>query len=211
MADQILTIAPGDFIKLLAGVLGFGINELNLRSLIDDPPKYTLESSSNSLGAWSARFVLPSGSPVELALVQFKKDERTRNRPDVLWGEWTIHIKGPETSDNPDGMILVFLATHDYVWIRGISPTAGPVVPFKELPPKPEPPEDEWNTPENVNKHMQELHRIEDEMGYPMDSDRFNAYMEGRNRNLAEVHDDELIRAGFDVDPCKGKNRIPLP
>ena len=201
-----------EFIKPITGILGFGMNELNLRSLVDDPPKYVLEGVGDVLGAWSARRVLPNGSVVELALIQFKKDERTRGRDDVMYGEWTIHIKGPATERNPDGMILVFLALHDYVWIRGISATPDPQPPVLTLPPPPPPaPVDDWLLPENQRKHLAELHRIETEMGFPMDSSRFDAYMTGRNRNLTEVHDDELNRAGVSPDPCEGKNKVPLP
>jgi len=210
MGNKLNNALPGDFIQMLWGILSFGTNEVNLRSVVDDPPKYVLESISDALGAWSARRVLPDGSVVELALIQFKKDERTRGRNDVLYGEWTIHIKGPSTPGNEDGMILVFMCTHDYVWIKGLSATATPQPPAVNLPPLPPPPADEWLTDESQLRHDLELQRIEDETGIPVDEDRAKAYMNGRNRNLAEVHDDELQRSGLPFDPCGGKNKLPL-
>ena len=210
MSNRLLNAMPGDFIQMLWGLVMFGTNEFNLRSVVQDPPKFVLESVSDALGAWSARKVLPNGSVVELALIQFKKDERTRGRDDVLWGEWTIHIKGPETPDNPDGMILVFLCLHDYVWIKGLSATEKPQPPAVNLPPVPPPPADEWLTAESQLRHDLELQRIENEIGFPVDEDRAKSYMSGRNRNLSEVHDDELNRAGYPTDPCGGKNKVPL-
>jgi hypothetical protein len=213
---QISQTQPGDVINLFTllqktAELSFGVNELNLRSLIDDPPKYTLESTSPALGAWSARYVLRNGSPVELALVQFKKDERTRGRDDVTYGEWTIHLKGPETPENPDGMMLVFYAVHDYVWAKWLSPQPYPMPPALNLPPAPPPPADDWLTAESQAKRRDEIERIQREMApMPLDDGRVAAYMSGRNRKLAEVHDDELTRAGYDHDPCQGANRIPL-
>jgi hypothetical protein len=208
---------PGDYFALFngflqTGLVSFGLNELNLRSLIDDPPKYTLESRSGALGGWSARYVLPNGSPVELALIQFKKDERTRGRDDVLWGEWTIHLRAqPEHADD-DGMRLVFLATHDYVWVKGLSPSPSPLVPIVELPPPSEPlPVDDWLTAESQSKRAIEIVRLREEMHpTPLDEGRVAAYMSGRNRNLAEVHDDELLRSGKQPDPCGGANRHPV-
>lgn len=210
MGKHLFSADPGDFIRMVSAVVRFGTDELNLRSLLGDTPKFVLEAKSNALGAWSARYVDPQDNVTELALIQYKKDERTRGRDDVLYGEWTVHLKGPSRPNNPDGMELVFLGLHDYVWIRGISPTPYPQPPAITLPPPPEPPADPWLTPEEQRKHLTELHRIEQETGIPMDSDRFDAYMSGRNRNLAEVHDDEMARLGFDTDSCNGVNRIPL-
>jgi len=96
------------------------------------------------------------------------------------------------------------------VWIKGLSPTDKPQPPFLNLPAPPPPPADQWLTDEAQLRHDLELQRIEDEMGFPVDEGRAKAYMSGRNRNLTEVHDDELNRAGYSIDPCEGKNKVPL-
>ncbi len=187
------------FSKLVAtGQLGFGMNEINLHSLVDDPPKYTLSSSSAALGAWSARYVVKDGSGVELALIQFKKDERTRGRDDILWGEWTVHIKGPERFPGDDGMRLVFLALHDYVWFIG---QPGPFPPQHSFPPPPPEPElDEWMSEANVKFHIAQLDAIALEFAewggpeFVPDASTRQAYILGRNRNIKEVHDDMMNR-----------------
>ena len=83
----------------------------------------------------------------------------------------------------------------------------------KPEPPKPPfgPPPDDWLSPASQAKRAQEIARIEAEVSpMPLDADRVASYMAGRNRKLAEVHDDELNRSGLEVDPCGGANRIPL-
>jgi hypothetical protein len=204
---QVFATEPGDYIRLLWGLLGFGTNEVSLRSTVDDPPKFVLESISGSLGAWSARYVLPNGGVVELGLVQYKKDERTRGRDDLLWGEWTVHLRGQPTSTDDDGMRLVFLATHDYVWIKGLSSTASPAVPRIELPPLPPASDDPWLTPEAQRRHSDELDAIAAEFAavggpeFVPDEKTREAYLIGRNRNLKSIHDDMVQRAGFDPGP----------
>lgn len=183
-------------------------NEVTVTSLVDDPPGFRLHSKSDGLGKVSFSKIGADGRVDEHVLVQGKKDERTRGRDDVPYGELTVHIKGPKRDANDDGMVPVFQANHDYVWIKGINGNR-PTPPAITLPPAP--PVEEWTSPANHMKHLREIDRIEQEMGIPMDSGRMNAYLTGRNKNLAEVHDDELRRAGqFRTDPCGGVNRNPL-
>ncbi len=197
---ELLQTQPGDYIALFeklikTGLLGFGMNELAMRSLVADPPKFVLEGvllpGHDSVGAWSARIVV-GDSVIELALIQFKKDERTRGRDDVFWGEWTIHIKGQPIHDKDDGMRLVFLATHDYVWIKGISPTPYPVVPSIELPPPPErPPE-----PEDLAERIKDVEAMREEFApMELDEDKVQAYLQARS-TLKEFHNDNFDRAG---------------
>lgn len=194
----------GNRIILEWGYVEFGFNELTIVSTVPDPPKVRQASPTGSLGAYSFNLLRPDGSQQELVLIQGKKDERTRGRNDVNYGELSVHITGPGEGDA--AQVHVASLHHDYVWLKGISGAYNP--PAIELPPAP-PPED-WNSPENHMKHLREVHRIEIELGQVMDEDRMNAYLTGRNKNLAEVHDDELVRSGLDHDPCNGLNRIPL-
>ena len=77
--------------------------------------------------------------------------------------------------------------------------------------PSPIPPADDWLSPESQVKRRAELTRIAEEVApMPLDEDRVKKYLMGLNRNLAEVHDDELTRSGLPRDPCEGKNKVPL-
>lgn len=79
-----------------------------------------------------------------------------------------------------------------------------PVPPFGPSP-------DDWLSPASQAKRAQEIERIRHELApLELDEDRVRAYMEGRNRKLHEVHDDELTRSGLSVDPCGGAHRVPL-
>lgn len=186
-------------------------NEVTVESHVDDPPAFRLHSKSDSLGKVSFAKIRPDGSADEHVLVQGKKDERTRGRDDVPYGELTVHVKGPERFPGDDGMRLTFVGLHDYTWVKNLDIAPDPRPPLLLLPPKPPPPADDWLTPESQAKRQQEIDRIAAEMApMPLDEGRVKAYMAGRNRNLGEVHDDELTRAAFEHDPCGGANRKPL-
>jgi hypothetical protein len=205
---KLLETQPGDFIQLMdgltkTGLFGFGMNEIGLRSLVGDPPKWALEFSEGGSASWNARYVRRSAdgtilAVIEIALIQFKKDERTRGRDDVVWGEWTIHMKGPGRYDGDDGMVLVFLCTHDYLWHIG---QPGPSVPPIALPPPTEPPADDWTSTANVATHNAELDAIDREFfavcGDPLfviDAKSREAYVSGRNKDLKSLHDDQQAR-----------------
>ena len=183
-------------------------NEVTIESTVDDPPGLRLHSTSDSLGKVSFAKIRPDGSADEHVLVQGKKDERTRGRDDLPYGELTVHVKGPERAPGDDGMCPVFTALHDYVWVKGIN-GAQPTPPILVLPPPPEPPADDWLTPEHMAKHRDELDAIAREFAaiggpefVPDDKTR-EAYLSGRNRDLTSIHNDMVQRAGFDPGPCQ--------
>jgi len=186
-------------------------NEVTVESHVDDPPAFRLHSKSDALGKVSFAKIRADGSADEHVLIQGKKDERTRGREDVPYGELTGHVKGPERFPGDDGMRPIFTMLHDYVWLKGINGDA-PNPPVLVLPPPKElPPVDDWLSPESQAKRAIEITRLREEM-HPteLDEDRVDAYMAGRNKNLAEVHDDELVRSAKSPDPCGGANRVPL-
>jgi hypothetical protein len=187
-------------------------NEVTIESHVDDPPAFRLHSGSESLGKVSFAKVRADGRVDELVLIQGKKDERTRGREDVPYGELTVHVKGPLRHPDDDGMRPTFLMLHDYTWVKNLDLGPSPTPPWIELPPPTEqPPVDEWLTPESQAKRAIEITRLREEMHpTPLDDGRVAAYMSGRNRNLAEVHDDELLRSGKQPDPCGGANRHPV-
>lgn len=196
-----------------------GLNEMTIVNTKDgDPPGLRFVSPDGNCGKWSFCIGDDPASAVEVVLVQGKKDERTRGRQDLKWGETTFHVKGePKNPADPrdDGMRPVGLLLHDYVWWLGINGDA-PQKPQIQLPPVSEPlppvePIDEWLSPESQAKRRIEIDRIRDEMlPTVLDDDRVDAYMSGRNKDLAEVHDNELERAAKSPDPCGGAHRVPL-
>lgn len=195
------------------GRLEISNNEVTVVSTVDDPPAFRLHSRSESLGKVSFAKIRPDGSADEHVLVQGKKDERTRGRHDVPYGELTAHVKGPERGPNDDGMRLVFLALYDYVWAKGINGDA-PAPPVLVLPPPPEDPPDDWTSPENQVQHRDELDAIAREFATASGSPEFvpddktrEAYLSGRNRDLKEIHDDMVIRFGSDPGPCPWKEQ----
>ena len=206
-AEVIRIRRPWGFIELTN-------NEVTVASTVDDPPALRLHALGHALGKVSFGRIRSDGSVDEYALVQGKKDERTREREDIHYGELTVHLKGPLRSPTDDGMQPSILALHDYVWMKNLDGGPSPQPPVLTLPPVvvPEEPADPWLSPESQVKRRAELTRIAEEVApMPLDEDRVKSYLMGRNRNLAEVHDDELTRSGLDHDPCEGKNRIPIP
>lgn len=202
-ADVVRINRPWGYIELTN-------NEVTVASLFDDPPALRLHSKSDSLGKVSFAKIRPDGSADEHVLVQGKKDERTRGRDDVPYGELTVHIKGPERFPGDDGMRLTFVGLHDYTWVKNLDIAPEPRPPLVLLPPKPEPPPDDWLTPENQAKHRDELDAIAAEFnkeipGLVPDDKTREAYLSGRNRNLRSIHDDMVNRLGYDPGPCQWK------
>jgi hypothetical protein len=187
-------------------------NEVTIHSEVDDPPGLRLHSKSDSLGKVSFSKVRPDGSADEHVLVQGKKDERTRGRDDLPYGELTVHIKGPERFPGDDGMRPTFVGLHDYTWAKNFDIWPEPRPPLLMLPPPPEPPEDDWLTPESQAKHRDELDAIAAEFAavggpeFVPDEKTRDAYLSGRNRDLQSIHDDMVTRAGFDPGPCQWKD-----
>jgi len=189
-------------IELPWGYIEYSNNEVVLVSTIDDPPKWRLASTTGSLGAVSWSILNPDGSLNELVLLQGKKDERTRHRSDVNYGEMTLHLKAPPRFPGDDGMILVGLFLHDYVWLRHLAIGGFANPPPIDLPPPVEtvPPAPVCNTSERTRQ----LDRINSEFvpwGITIDGDAYAAYASCRHANLKEVHDDVVVRNNGDHDP----------
>jgi len=176
-------------------------NEVGIRSDVDDPPGLRLESRSRSLGKFSGSHIRADGSSDEHVLVQFKRDERTRARDDLNYGEMTVHIKGPQRSPDDDGMRLVGLFLHDYIWLLGVNGEA-PAPPALVLPPPTEPPVDPPTDPDVIAHRRDYLASIAEEFA-PMEIDpgQAESHMQGRSTER-EVHATMIERAG--VDPCGG-------
>lgn len=218
-------VVPGSLLfQLLAGFLeaGPGINELALVSTEPggDPALFRVGGVTGAGGGLAGDIFVGAPDPQTgvrrremVVLIQYKKDERTRGRDDVLYGELTVHVRGPATERNPDGMMLVALVLHDYVWIKGINGEA-PTKPWIELPepddsvpvpaPSDPPPIDDAERAERVL----DVQAARDEFS-PMDLDegKVNAFLQGRS-SLREFHDDNVARAGTH-DPSKHRPGRP--
>lgn len=168
-------------------------NEVTIESVVDDPPGLRLHSKSDSLGKVSFAKIRADGSADEYALVQGKKDERTRGRDDLSCGELTVHIKGPERATGDDGMRPVFTALHDYVWVKGINGAApDPPVLVLPAPPPPETTPGDGFTPA---QRLQFVSAIGHEFGFPPDPQSAARYIaQGHSPSFKELHDDMLPR-----------------
>lgn len=103
------------------GVLQFLTNELRNISLVNDPPAYRGGAPEGiSLVKFSGDRISYNGDGSfrheELVLFQFKKDERTRNDESKLWGEATLHLRGPEGDEG--GMYPVITFRHDGIQVH---------------------------------------------------------------------------------------------
>jgi hypothetical protein len=201
------TALPGDILyQLAAGFLaaGPGINEMALVSTAPDgdPALFRIGGVTGAAGGWAGDIVAIDPTTGErrhnmVVLVQYKKDERTKGRDDVTYGELTIHLQGPPRFPGDDGMLLVALFLHDYAWIKGISPTPEPVKPWIELPPPVPsplpPPPPPLITPEERAERVLDVAAMQSE--WPgMNLNNVGPYLEGRS-SLREFHNDNAERA----------------
>ncbi|MGE0463898.1 MAG: hypothetical protein AB7Q16_21235 [Vicinamibacterales bacterium] len=116
-------------IQMPWGRVELDTNEMSLLSTVPDPPKLRVASIEGlSLGAVSAGRVRDDGRQIEMALLQFKQDERTRNDPASTMCEATLHLN--DGSGEHDGaMRRVFEFRHDGAtfWVP-VRPVGGVVL-----------------------------------------------------------------------------------
>lgn len=102
------------------GFLQFATNELRVNSKEEDPAAVRGGAPSGiALIKFSGDRLtfLPEGTRHdEMVLVQFKQDERTRDNPDCLWGEATVHMRGPEGDEG--GMYHIATIRHDGIQLH---------------------------------------------------------------------------------------------
>ena len=208
---------PGTMLfQLLAGFFesGPGINELALVSTAPDgdPALFRIGGITGAGGGLAGDIDVSEPDPQTgirrremVVLLQYKRDERLREagRLDLHYGELTGHIRGPidvaKYGPKDDGMRLVFLVLHDYVWIKGVSTTSEPVKPWLYLPPRQEPPlppeEPPIITPEERAERVLDIAAAREEFaGMDLDDDKVQAYLSGRT-GLREFHDDHAQKA----------------
>lgn len=107
-------------IEMDYGFIEYGGNEVTVASRIDDPPKYRLAAPFGlSLGAVTGSRLRPDGGQDEMAILQFKQDERTRADPNSRVGEMSFLLrKGASGNDDAD-FVEVMIVRHDGIWVHG--------------------------------------------------------------------------------------------
>jgi hypothetical protein len=193
----LVNAAPGDYIRLLSGVVSFGVNEMAVRAIGPDASGFGIEGSNiPTIGQVIGRFVDSRGNARAVAQILFKKDERTRYRDDLAWGEFAILIYGPPdpTIPNDDGARVIFLATHDYTWIRGFGPP-NPDPPAIALPPPPaSTPPPTLPTDERAERLLDLAAMRQEFAPIELDEGAIVSYLAGRS-TPAEFHGDLQRRA----------------
>lgn len=101
---------PGDVIDLAWGNIKIQFNEIEVNSLVEDPPGVRLASSAGgSLGKISGNRLRPDGVHDEVCMIQFKIDERYRPASagghGTHWenvGEVRIDVRRRSRTDDPN-------------------------------------------------------------------------------------------------------------
>lgn len=203
---------------------------------VDDPSKVRFKlvrknkAETRYIGGFSANIARPDGRGDEIGYTLFSLAEDAE--PWSLRSQFSVYLKRVTWEQPSPALVLTSAYSRELfngarriygVVARSLSTlwkfetpedrNTGedePVTP-------PEPPADDWLSPESQAKRAAEIARIRAEFpSLDLDEDRVRKYMSGGNRNLAEVHDDERLRAdpkdehGQSIDPCHGVNRVPL-